>query len=331
MKFSEKVSDFVDRISLRVALQCTVVTFGVCGMVLAGAFVFTGHTVLENGQGGYDYPGNPIAQEMPVAEVFSIDTDTNFDSYVESENELSYFSYRIKQGDMIGRLANQFNITEDTIISVNNIHSSRTIQIGDYLKIPSKSGILYTVKTDNETIDSIAEKYEVDAAECASVNHVAHNVAFEKGTTVFVPDAVLDAVTKQEINGDLLKKPIHGSWYKSSSFGWRSNPFTGKRTYHNGLDMACAQGTTVYSAFPGKVVEVGFNSVYGNYIIITNGTGYKALYGHMKSKSPCRRGQVVNQSTVIGYVGSTGMSTGPHLHFTLYKNGKLVNPAAYWN
>lgn len=243
--------------------------------------------------------------------------------------ELCYFTYRVQKGDMIGFIADKFNITQDTIISVNNIHQSRLIQIGQILKIPSMPGIVYAVKKNGETANSIAEKFEVSVEKLARVNHLQENQNLVAGQTLFAPDALLDWVTRQEINGDLFHKPVHSRYYLSSYYGWRSSPFSGKRSYHSGVDMACPQGTPVYAALGGTVTSVGYNNVYGNYIIVTHHSGYKTLYGHL-SKQLVTRGKWVDTNSRIGLVGSTGLSTGPHLHFTVYKFGKTVNPAGLW-
>lgn len=243
--------------------------------------------------------------------------------------ELCYYTYRVKKGDIIGFIADSFNVTQDTIISVNNIHQSRLLQIGQYLKIPSMPGIIYTVRSSGETIDSIAAKYEVSAEKCARVNSLQRDSKLPAGATLFVPDAELDWVTRQEINGDLFRKPIHQRYWLSSYYGWRSSPFSGKRSYHSGVDMACPSGTPIYAALAGKVTSVGYNNVYGNYVIITHHSGYKTLYGHM-SAALVSKNRYVDTGTKIGTVGSTGMSTGPHLHFTVYKNGKTVNPSILW-
>lgn len=239
--------------------------------------------------------------------------------------ELYYTVYRIKEGDMIGVLAENYGVTQDTLISVNNIKSSRTIQIGQYICIPSIPGIVYTTKDDGETPDTIAEKYKVSAAKVALVNQAEPSVAFNAGTTLFVPDAELDWVTRQEINGDLFAYPLRRGYYFSSRYGYRSNPFTGKRTFHNGLDMAAPKGTAIYAALEGTVTAAGWDNVYGNYVIVRHHTGYKTLYGHM-SRITTKRGAYVTTSTKLGEVGSTGQSTGPHLHFTVYKNDRTINP-----
>ena len=252
------------------------------------------------------------------------------DAAIENTNEnleITYQTYRVKSGDMIGFIADAFDVTQDTIISVNNIKQSRLIQPGQYLKIPSMPGIIYTVKKNGETPNTIAEKYKVNADKIASVNYLNNDSELKAGTSLFVPEAELDWA----INGDLFKKPLHARYWLSSNYGWRDSPFNaGKRTFHGGLDMAVASGTPIYAALDGTVTAVGFNATYGNYVIITHHSGYKTLYGHMKSTA-CRKGNFVYTNTIIGYVGSTGMSTGPHLHFTVYKNGKTINPFTVLN
>lgn len=243
---------------------------------------------------------------------------------------LYYTSYRIKKGDMIGVIAEKYGLSQDTLISVNNIHATRTIQIGSNIKIPSLDGILYNVKKDGETPKSVAEKYEVDAEQVANVNHVALEASFNAGQSIFVPGAELDWITRQEINGDLFRKPIH-NWYRISSyFGWRKSPFGGGRQFHGGIDMACPTGTPIYAGMEGTIVYRGWSNVYGNYVMIKHHSGYKTLYGHMSKFSKATVGTYVTTGTVIGYVGSTGQSTGPHCHFTVFKNGRMVNPYNLW-
>lgn len=242
----------------------------------------------------------------------------------EDELSLTYQTYRVKSGDMIGFIADKYDVTQDTIISINNIKQSRLIQVGQYLKIPSMPGILYTTKTKGETPSTIAEKYKVDAEKCALVNNISIDTELESGLQLFVPDAQLDWATRQEINGDLFRKPLHSRYYLSSYYGWRDSPFnTGKRSFHTGIDMACSTGTPIYPAMDGVVTAAGYNSTYGNYVIVQHHSGYKTLYGHM-SKITCRKGNFVYTTTQIGKVGSTGLSTGPHLHFTVYKDRKSV-------
>lgn len=334
-KLNWNVKNRIKGISVKHAVQCFSVTFGVCALVLTGTVVFANHSSkIENGQGGFESPTIPVTEEVldGIAESGANSSENEGASAVSFDDSynLSYFAYRVRSGDMIGKIAENFDVTSDSIISVNNIRNSRLLQIGDYLKIPTMPGILYTTKKEGETVDTVAEKYKIDAAKCSAVNHLVSDASLAAGTTLFVPDAELDWVTRQEINGDLFRKPIHARWYRSSRFGWRPSPFTGVRSYHSGVDMACPTGTNIYAALPGKVTATGYNSTYGNYVIVAHHSGYKTLYGHM-SAITCVSGQYVTQDTRIGRVGSTGMSTGPHLHFTVFKNNKQVDPEKLWN
>jgi len=127
-----------------------------------------------------------------------------------------------------------------------------------------------------------------------------------------------------------------GSWayplpYRAkvtSPYGWRTHPITGKRSFHTGVDLAASKGTAIYACRGGTVTEATYSSVYGYYVTINHGDGFSTLYGHMTHYT-VKVGQTVSKGQTIGYVGSTGMSTGPHLHLTFYKNGDTVNPMNY--
>ena len=242
---------------------------------------------------------------------------------------LYYRAYSVKPGDMVGTIATQYGVSQDAIISLNKLRNTRTLQIGQILKIPSMDGISYTVKTD-DTPESIADKYKISLEKLAAVNALTDN-SIEPASVIFLPDAKLDWATLQEINGDLFRRPLHSSYYITSRYGWRDNPFlNGMRSFHNGMDMAAPKGTAVYAALNGQVVSTGYSTVYGNYIIIRHHSGYQTLYGHLNTILTSK-GSFVSVSSKIGTVGNTGMSTGPHLHFTVYKNGATINPAGLLN
>lgn len=315
-------------------LICAGLTFCSC-VVVAGIVciaVVQKKKSLGQGQGGFETPSIVYSTESAL-ENLETGGDIALAEMLETESEndvvpdgVTYLSYRVKSGDMIGKIAERYGVTEDTLLSVNNIQNSRTLQINQYLRIPSMAGILYTVSKDGETIKDISEKFEINASECALVNKAEESSSLKSGASLFLPGARMDFTTRQEINGDLFVKPLHSYYYLSSYYGYRTSPFDSKkRTFHSGIDMAAYQGTLIYPAMAGIVVETGYSAVYGNYVIIAHHGGYKTLYGHM-SKITTQKGKSVNTQSQIGRVGSTGMSTGPHLHFTVYKNGKTVNP-----
>ena len=115
--------------------------------------------------------------------------------------------------------------------------------------------------------------------------------------------------------------------YITSRQGPRTHPITGKYKNHGGTDIGASYGSAIYAADSGKVVSSsdGWNGGWGNYVMIDHGNGMQTLYAHMSSRA-CSVGQTVSRGQTIGYVGSTGMSTGPHLHFEMYVNGSRIDP-----
>ncbi len=129
------------------------------------------------------------------------------------------------------------------------------------------------------------------------------------------------------VRKSLLKTPINGA-YITSNYGMRTNPFSGYNTMHKGVDFGAPRGTAIKASGDGTVVAAGYNDVYGNYIKIRHVNHYETLYAHQTSFARgIKRGTKVEQGQVIGYVGSTGMSTGPHLHYEVRYYGKQVNPS----
>ena len=116
----------------------------------------------------------------------------------------------------------------------------------------------------------------------------------------------------------------------ASGFGYRSDPFTKVRKFHEGMDFSAKTGTPVYATGDGVVARADNTaSGYGNHIVIRHGYGYETLYGHL-SKYKCRAGQRVKRGDIIGYVGSTGRSEAPHLHYEVHKGGEVVNPINFY-
>ena len=127
-------------------------------------------------------------------------------------------------------------------------------------------------------------------------------------------------------------QPVRNENLKSmvSGFGYRTDPFTKARKMHEGMDFTAKTGTPIYATGDG-VVERADNTAsgFGNHIVIRHGFGYETLYAHL-SRYKCRSGQRIKRGDIIGYVGSTGRSEGPHLHYEVHKNGKIVNPLNFY-
>lgn len=146
-------------------------------------------------------------------------------------------------------------------------------------------------------------------------------------------NAVMEALlrykaARDSIEGAPVHMPIAGDFRRSSGFGNRTDPFTGGRAFHSGLDFAAASGTSVFSAGRGIVTFVGTSSGYGKMVEVTHDDGLVTRYAHL-SGFLSEQGQRVNTGTPIAKVGSTGRSTGPHLHFEVRKGDNAINPKAF--
>ncbi len=129
------------------------------------------------------------------------------------------------------------------------------------------------------------------------------------------------------VSGESWARPC--SWRKlTSPYGYRIHPTTGQYKFHNGVDLANDQGTPIYAARSGKVTVATYGGTYGNYVTINHGDGFSSLYAHM-TRYVVHKGDTVKKGQLIGYMGSTGRSTGPHLHFSIFYNGSSVNPMNY--
>jgi murein DD-endopeptidase MepM/ murein hydrolase activator NlpD len=238
---------------------------------------------------------------------------------------VAFTDYTVKRGDTVSGLASAFGLKHiGTVIAANTIGNVREIMPGQKLRIPSIDGLNYTVK-GSDTLAGLSTRYRIAVEDLLDVNDLDSDT-LTAGQVLFIPGAQLDNDTVRRALGELFASPLRGRYRLTSSFGYRRDPFTGVRQHHNGLDLAAPLGTTVRAAMSGRVAKAGWSNVYGNYIIIDHGNGYQTMYGHL-SKFLVRAGAAVSQGGQIGLVGSTGWSTGPHLHFTVYRNGKLINPS----
>lgn len=148
----------------------------------------------------------------------------------------------------------------------------------------------------------------------------AERLAEQNKNNNYVPD-------KNGTSGFLYPLPYQVAI--TDSYGYRTHPVSGKRgTWHNGVDLAAGSGTSIYASKSGTVTTAVNSSIWGNYVVINHGDGFSTLYAHMQGLI-VSVGDYVKQGQTIGYVGSTGLSTGPHLHFTIYYNGSDVNPMSY--
>lgn len=240
------------------------------------------------------------------------------------QDKVTYKDYVVKSGETIGGITSRFGLKNiSTIIAVNEIENVRQVFSGQKLVIPSCDGLLHVV-AQGDSLASISAKYSVAWEDLLDANDL-DSTELVAGQKIFIPGAKLSRDALRKAMGETWATPLKSKWRLTSKCGWRADPFTGVKQYHPGMDMACPTGTPIYATMGGKVLASGVSRIYGNYVIIDHGNGYQTLYGHM-SKRISAAGEYVSQNQKIGLVGSTGYSTGPHLHFTVYKNGKVVDP-----
>lgn len=327
-------------------LKATMVTFLVLALVAGSAFgalMFYNYKLNHTGPVVFDSQDSIDEESLNnLMSMFALETGaqidelgnildlemTSADAVVFTE-PVSFQNYKVVAGDTISGIAKRFGLSNiSTLISVNNIENVRFLGAGQKLKIPSMDGILYTVKA-GDSLQSIVDKNKIKMETLLDVNELTSE-ELSVGQELFLPGVGLDSTTLRNAMGELFKLPIKAKFRWSSPYGKRIDPIKGVESTHTGTDMACPTGTPIYAAMSGTVTYTGTSNVFGKYVIIDHGNGYQTLYAHM-SKITSSKGQFVTQSTKIGLVGSTGYSTGPHLHFTVYKNGKLVDPMSVLN
>ena len=240
-------------------------------------------------------------------------------------------SYKIRQkNESLWTIKNRFRINLNTIIGANPYLKTYEIRPGQELLIISRIGVLHRIKED-ETLEQVAALYGKTAEELLAENELYKEMSADK--FLFIPHAEPVDLTPEMKEQFALRKiftfPFKDKWHKrSSGFGFRSDPFTGEKTFHSGFDLRADYGDKICSVADGVVTFAGDKGAFGNAVIIKHAGGYVTLYGHCE-KLLVSAGKKVKKGDVIALVGSTGRSTGPHLHFTVWKNGVLVNPKPY--
>ncbi|MBW7956357.1 MAG: M23 family metallopeptidase [Deltaproteobacteria bacterium] len=143
------------------------------------------------------------------------------------------------------------------------------------------------------------------------------------------PEAQIPFAPEAPARNMEFRFPVRGDSRVSSGFGMRTDPMTGEERFHHGIDIAAAEGTPVFPAAPGRVVFSGLKGGYGNLVEVLHDDGHITRYGH-NAENLVKAGDRVDTSRPIAYVGSTGRSTGPHLHFEVLMNGIALNPDTFY-
>lgn len=249
-------------------------------------------------------------------------------------------NYTVQSGDTLWDIAIKNNTDVDSIMALNSLSRSSSLKLGQTLRILTVKGAVHKVKSC-ETLSGIASSYGVGSDVIAQANGISNQHAIQIGQELIIPGGKATVVASAETSRGSVSRPkttsssgtgsSTGSTVTSGTFAWPvRGPITsgfGSRwgSIHTGIDIAVPLGTSVKAARGGKVILAGWDAGYGYAVEIDHGNGLVTLYGH-NSKLLVSVGDTVKAGDVIARSGSTGHSTGPHVHFEVRKSGKAVNP-----
>lgn len=230
--------------------------------------------------------------------------------------------YVVREGDALSQIAEMYGVTTNTILWANDISDPATIQPGDTLVILPIVGVQYTIES-GDTISDIADRFGGDADEILEYNQLSSLEEIAVGDTLVIPGGELHSSAKPAASAQVAKRPeptkVTGN---AAGAGALAHPLPGAvKTQgihgYNAVDLAAPAGTPLRAAAAGEVIvskNSGWNGGYGNYIVVRHANGVQTLYAH-NSSNAVGVGAWVSQGETIGYVGSTGRSTGDHVHF----------------
>ncbi len=297
-------------------------------------------------------PAQSAAAALPVFQpatgIDAILRDTTLRTIIPTRPREEVITYKVDKGDSVFGIAQKFNLKPETVLWANYDtlnDDPHTIEVGLDLLIPATNGVLYKWN-EGDTIENVASSLKAESQDILlwPGNHLDMiNPVIEPGTLVMVPDGqrefrtwVVPTIPRGKAG---VNKSIYGPGacetgdsgaYGTGTFVWPAptHALSGNDYWpgHLAIDIATASGDPIYATDSGLVVYAGpIGGGYGNMVMIDHGNGYQSLYAHLTTwKANC--GQSVYQGQLIGLAGSTGNSTGPHLHFEVRYLGGFINP-----
>lgn len=260
---------------------------------------------------------------------------------------LKVSSYVVARGDSLWSISNSQNIELDTLVGSNTFKTSATLRPGAVLRIPNQDGIFYTMRK-GEKAEAVCKRYGVSVEKLKQVNATIDVAKLKPGDEIFLPGAYPHALADEKEaeqpsapkNAKAPKKmdapvkranqpyrwPVMGRI--NSPFGWRQHPITRRRNFHTGIDIKADRGALIRGAAEGKVAYSGWMGGYGKALVIDHPNGQSTLYAHC-STLMVKQGASVSKGQDVARVGTTGVSTGPHLHFEVRNGNSPVNPLKY--
>jgi len=287
-----------------------------------------------------------VAQEFPQSKVdpwdapspgtvlsATIDNSSGTSTMVSEKMRDKVIEYTVEEGDTVSTIAEKFGVSVDTVRWQNELKSKDQIKVGQTLEILPITGVSHKVQK-GDTVYSIAKKYDtspqaiVDYPYNAFINDETFELAI--GQTVIVPDGIMpEAIPWSPVARVRQVTPDAGTVVASGQFAWPASGTITQRFawYHKGIDIANRAAPNILAADSGTVIVAGWPDGYGygNRVMIDHGNGYQTLYAHMSSIYVVV-GQTVRRGDAIGKMGSTGRSTGIHLHFEIRRGGTFLDP-----
>lgn len=267
----------------------------------------------------FDLP--PIANNALVSDI----AESNGDNTDETSTQIH--AYTVRQGDTVSSIAKMFKVSSNTILWANDLNSKSVLKAGQELVILPVSGIMYTVKK-GDTVSGIAQKYNADEGDIISYNDLSVT-ALQVGDNIIIPDAEIaepQKISPKKSSGTISEPVLNN--VKSLPFypGYYARPISGGKISqelhgHNAIDFAAPVGTPIHASAAGTVIisrmNNGYNGGYGNFVVISHSNGTQTLYAHMQLRKVVNPGDRVAKGETIGYIGTTGLTTGPHVHFEI--------------
>jgi len=271
-----------------------------------------------------------------------------------------YVRYQVDPAEALEEISRRYHVSLESLRSANpELQAMQPIEAGTVLFIPPADGITVFPSPDADLL-TLAATYSVAPSELLAVNGLENLMDIPPTQRIFIPAAALSpsetsraagspaALDRrrqhQQLQAVLLQRvpellaeftpssqtflaPIHGRIRITSPFGWRNISVGGNR-FHGGIDLAVPLGTPVLAARDGVVVKAGWGGAYGNVVFLEHENGVQTRYAHL-SRISVRVAEVMRQGDIVGFSGSTGASTGPHLHFELRLGGTAIDPRPY--
>lgn len=263
-----------------------------------------------------------LSHDDPLYRQVSYDIEAFYRYEKQGEGYLPPFSlyrYRTETGETLFDIASRMNLPYETIALLNGFEHPADLDGGTMLYIPNQPGLFLSLRSENELSRIMAGWREVSEATRFTLDAGEGSREY-----YFLPGERLHPVERAYFLGILFRIPL-SQGVITSGFGTRRSPITGRIHHHNGIDIAAPRGSEVFVTRDGTVTGLGYDDTYGRYILVSHSEGYETLYGHLDTQL-VELNQSVVSGMIIGTVGSTGLSTGPHLHFEIRRKGEARDP-----